>query len=197
MPTRYGSTSPDGSFDVDTGFLVYNERNYPGLVALFDELGVATKPSDMSFGVRDEVSGVEWRGTSFDTVFAQRRNLRPTGLPADAGRRRAGSTGRARGLLDAPDSDPSMSLGGPAGDGRWSTRFLDWYLVPHRVVDLVGRPGTFLDMPAVTFARFFANHGLLEFGNQPAWRTVDGRLQPLRRSHSVARLGDPVRLADR
>ena len=44
---------PDGSFDVDTGFLVYNERNYPGLIKLFADLGVPTKASDMSFGVCD------------------------------------------------------------------------------------------------------------------------------------------------
>jgi len=162
----------DGTFDVDTGFLVYNERNYPGLIRLFDDLGVATKPSDMSFGVCDEVSGLEWKGTSFDTVFAQRRNLvRPAFL------RMLGDIGRfnrkARALLDGP-ADPSVSLGDLLASGRWSSQFLDWYLIPMGSSIWSADPATFVDIPAVTFARFFANHGLLEYGNQPDWRTVAG-----------------------
>ncbi len=163
---------PDGSYDIDTGFLVYNERNYPGLIELFADLGVATKPSDMSFGVCDEVSGLEWKGSSFDTVFAQRRNLvRPAFL------RMLGDivrfNRRARSLLDGP-ADPSVSLGDLLEAGRWSPQFLNWYLVPMGSSIWSADPSTFVDIPAVTFARFFANHGLLEYGNQPDWRTVDG-----------------------
>ena len=163
---------PDGRFDVDTGFLVYNERNYPGLVALFADLGVVTKPSDMSFGVCDEVSGLEWKGTSFDTVFAQRRNLaRPAFLRmlADVVR----FNRRARALLEGPP-DLTRSLGDLLEGGRWSSQFLNWYLIPMGSSIWSADPATFLDMPALTFARFFANHGLLEYGNQPDWRTVDG-----------------------
>ena len=163
---------PDGTFDVDTGFLVYNERNYPGLIKLFADLGVATKPSDMSFSVCDEVSGLEWKGTSFDTVFAQRRNLvRPAFLRMLADIVRFNR--RATRLLDGT-SDPSMSFEDLLADGHWSSRFLDWYLVPMGSSIWSADPSTFLDMPAVTFARFFANHGLLEYGNQPDWRTVAG-----------------------
>ena len=162
----------DGVFDVDTGFLVYNERNYPGLVRLFADLGVATKPSDMSFGVSDEASGLEWKGTSLDTVFAQRRNLvRPAFLRmlGDIAR----FNRRARALLDGP-VDATVSLGDLLESGRWSSQFLDWYLVPMGSSIWSADPSTFVDIPAVTFARFFANHGLLEYGNQPDWRTVDG-----------------------
>jgi predicted NAD/FAD-binding protein len=186
---------PDGTFDVDTGFLVYNERNYPGLVRLFDDLGVATKPSDMSFGVRDEVQGVEWKGTSADTVFAQRRNLvRPAfvRMLVDVVR----FNRRARGLLERP-ADTSVSLGELLEDGRWSRSFLDWYLIPMGSAIWSADPATFLGMPAVTFARFFANHGLLDYGDQPDWRTVEGGsrryvdaiLSPLGRA---VRLDDPV-----
>ena len=186
---------PDGSFDVDTGFLVYNERNYPGLIRLFDDLGVATKPSDMSFAVCDEVGGLEWKGTSFDTVFAQRRNLvKPAFLRMLADIVRFNR--RARALLDQP-ADPSVSLGDLLETGRWSSQFLNWYLVPMGSSIWSADPGTFLDMPAATFARFFANHGLLEYGNQPAWRTVEGGskqyvdaiLAPLGRA---VRLDEPV-----
>jgi predicted NAD/FAD-binding protein len=185
----------DGSHDVDTGFLVYNKRNYPGLIKLFADLGVTTKPSDMSFGVSDEVSGLEWKGSSFDTVFAQRRNLvRPAFLRMLSDIVRFNRL--ATGLLDAPH-DTAVSLGDLLDRGRWSSQFLNWYLVPMGSSIWSADPSTFLEMPAVTFARFFANHGLLEYGNQPDWRTVDGGskryvdaiLQPL---GSSVRLDDPV-----
>jgi len=182
---------PDGQVDVDTGFLVYNERNYPGLVRLFDDLGVATKPSDMSFSVSDEETGLEWKGSSFDTVFAQRRNLvRPAFL------RMLGDIVRfnraARRLLDAPH-DTSRSLGDLLEGGRWSSHFLDWYLVPMGSSIWSADPSTFLDMPAVTFARFFANHGLLDYGQQPDWRTVEGGSKRYVDA-IVGRLGSSVRL---
>jgi predicted NAD/FAD-binding protein len=185
----------DGPHDVDTGFLVYNERNYPGLIALFTDLGVATKPSDMSFGVSDEVSGLEWKGSSFDTVFAQRRNLvRPAFLRMLSDIVRFNRL--ASGLLDAPH-DTAISLGDLLERGRWSSQFLNWYLVPMGSSIWSADPSTFLEMPAVTFARFFANHGLLEYGNQPAWRTVDGGSKRyvdaiLRPLGKAVRLDDPV-----
>lgn len=163
---------PDGSFDVDTGFLVFNERNYPGFVALLADLGVATRPSEMSFGVRDEVSGIEWRGTSFDTVFAQRRNLvRPAFLRMLAEIVRFDRT--VHSLLDGR-TDATVTLADLLDRGRWSSPFVDWYLVPTGCAVWSADPSTFLDMPAVTFARFLTNHGLIGFGNRLDWRTVDG-----------------------
>ncbi len=156
---------------VDTGFLVYNERNYPGLVRLFDRLGVATVPSDMSFSVADEASGIEWRGTSASTVLAQRRNaLRPGFARMLADVVRFNRTARAL-LAEGTDT---RSLAELLAEGRWSRRFVEWYLVPMGSAIWSAAPSTFLHMPALTFARFFDNHGLLTFGDQPAWRTVEG-----------------------
>jgi predicted NAD/FAD-binding protein len=186
---------PDETHQVDTGFLVYNEANYPGLVRLFDRLGVVTKPSDMSFGMADEVSGIEWKGTSVGTVFAQRRNVvRPAFLRmlADVAR----FNRLARGLLDG-EADRGGSLRDLLAGGHWSTPFVDWYLIPMGSSIWSADPATFLDMPAATFARFFDNHGLLTYGSQPSWRTVAGGsrhyvdrvLEPLGRA---VRLGCPV-----
>jgi predicted NAD/FAD-binding protein len=178
--------------DVDTGFLVYNERNYPGLVRLFDNLGVATKPSDMSFSVSDDVSGIEWRGSTFDSVFAQRRNLvRPAFLRMLADVVRFNRI--ARGLLSG-DADLSVSLAELLEQGRWSKQFVDWYLVPMGSSIWSADPGTFLEMPAITFARFFDNHGLLSYGDQPAWRTVTGGSRSYVEA-VLGPLGDRVRLS--
>jgi uncharacterized protein len=178
--------------DVDTGFLVYNERNYPGLVRLFDNLGVETKPSDMSFSVSDDLSGIEWRGSSFDTVFAQRRNLaRPAFLRMLADVVRFNRI--ARGLL-VGEQDLSVSLAALLRQGRWSEQFVDWYLIPMGSSIWSADPTTFLEMPAVTFARFFDNHGLLTYGDQPSWRTVTGGSRSY--VEAVLRpLGDRVRLS--
>ena len=186
---------PDETHEVDTGFLVYNERNYPGLIRLFDRLGVATKPSDMSFSVSDDVSGVEWRGTSLSTLFAQRRNaLRPTFLRMLADVVRFNRTARA---LLAAEQPTRRSLADLLAEGHWSPQFVNWYLIPMGSSIWSADPSTFLDMPAVTFARFFDNHGLLEYGSQPSWRTVaggskqyvDAILAPLGRA---VRLSSPV-----
>jgi predicted NAD/FAD-binding protein len=186
----------DESVVVDTGFLVYNERTYPGLVRLFDRLGVPTQPSDMSFSVTDDATGIEWRGTSPTTVFAQRRNLlRPRfhRMLVDVAR----FNRRARRLLEEPAPD-SRSVRTFVADGGWSDAFVDWYLIPMASAVWSADPRTVMDWPMATFARFFDNHGFLSFGDQPQWRTVTGGavtyveaiLRPL---GERVRLGCPVR----
>ena len=76
------SVEQDGRrYEVDSGFIVFNERTYPNFIALLRELSVSTQESSMSFSVRDEASGLEYNGTTLNTLFAQRRNLlRPSFL---------------------------------------------------------------------------------------------------------------------
>jgi predicted NAD/FAD-binding protein len=188
---------PELTCDVDTGFLVYNERTYPLFCRLLDELRVATKPSDMSFSVADERTGLEWRGTSVSTVFARRSNLgRPDFLRMLAEVVRFNRL--ARGLLATPPPH-SVTLEDVLAPYRWSTGFRDWYLVPLGSSIWSAAPSTFTQIPAATFARFFERHGLLRVRDQPAWRTVDGgskryvdaMLRPLRKERRL-RLGCPV-----
>jgi predicted NAD/FAD-binding protein len=187
----------DATVDVDTGFLVYNDRTYPLFCRLLDRLGVATQPSDMSFGVSDRRTGLEWRGTSPSTVFAQRRNVaRPAFLRMLADIARFNRLALA--LLEDPPSD-DVTLAEVLAPHHWSTGFMEWYLVPLGSSIWSADPSTFLQIPAATFARFFERHGLLRLGDQPRWRTiaggsrtyVDAVLRPLQREGRV-RLGTPV-----
>ncbi len=162
----------DVTADVDTGFLVYNERTYPLFCRLLERLGVATKPSDMSFSVADSRTGLEWRGTSPSSVFAQRRNLaRPAFLAmlADVARFNRLATR----LLEDPPPD-EVTLEEVLSTHRWSTGFREWYLVPLGSSIWSAGPQAFTQIPAATFARFFERHGLLAVRDQPRWRTVTG-----------------------
>ncbi len=187
----------DASVDVDTGFLVYNDRTYPLFCRLLDRLGVSTQPSDMSFGVSDRRTGLEWRGTSASTVFAQRRNLaRPAFLRMLADIARFNRLALA--LLDRPPAD-DVTLEAVLARHRWSAGFFEWYLVPLGSSIWSAGPSTFTRIPATTFARFFERHGLLRRRDQPRWRTVTGGsrtyvdavLRPLQGQGRV-RLGTPV-----
>jgi predicted NAD/FAD-binding protein len=163
---------PDATVHVDTGFLVYNDRTYPLFCRLLERLGVATQPSDMSFAVTDERTGLEWRGSSPSSVFAQRRNLvRPAFLRMLADITRFNRL--ARGLLDDPPPD-EVTLEDVLSAHSWSTGFREWYLIPLGSSIWSAGPSTFTQIPAVTFARFFDRHGLLRLRDQPRWRTVTG-----------------------
>jgi uncharacterized protein len=163
---------PSGPVAADTGFLVYNERTYPLFTRLLAGLGVATHPSDMSFSLTDLGRGLEWRGTSLSTVFAQRRNVaRPAFLAMLADVVRFNRL--ARSLLDDPGAG-SGTLADLLGSRRWSTGFLEWYLVPLGSSIWSADPETFTQIPARTFVEFFSRHGLLGPGDQPDWRTVTG-----------------------
>jgi len=165
--TLDGITAP-----VDTGFLVFNDRTYPNLIALFGHLGVRSCASDMSFSVRLEDAGIEWAGASLDTVFAQRRNLlRPAfwGMLADTLRFNREATAFARSA-----AGEAGSLGEFLDAGRYGRAFRDWYLLPMAGAIWSCPTAAMLRYPAQTFFRFCDNHGLLQVSDRPQWRTVAG-----------------------
>jgi len=165
--TLDGVTAP-----VDTGFLVFNDRTYPNLIALFGHIGVQSCASDMSFSVRVDDAGVEWAGASIDTVFAQRRNLvRPQfwGMLADILRFNREAT-----VLARSSSGVAGSLGDFLDAGRYGRAFRDWYLLPMAGAIWSCPTAAMLRYPAQTFFRFCDNHGLLQVSDRPQWRTVVG-----------------------
>ena len=159
---------------VDTGFLVFNHRTYPNLVRLFDELQVATAPSEMSFSVQDPASGLEWCGNDLNGVFAQRRNLlRPRfwGMLADILRFNRLATGLAARGAEAELSEP---IGDFLRRHGFSDAFRDGYFLP--MIGCIWSCPTdqMLRFPVATLIRFCHNHGLLQVTDRPQWHTVVG-----------------------
>lgn len=155
---------------VDTGFLVFNRRTYPNLIALFAALGVEAVETEMSFGVSLAEPGIEWSGTDLLSVFAQPRNLlRPAFLRMlrDILRFNRETTQMAR-----EGSTPNLSLGDYLLLADYSQAFRDWYLLPMAAAIWSCPTRTMLDYPLATFVRFCHNHGLLQIFDRPQWMTV-------------------------
>ena len=156
---------------IDTGFIVYNERNYPRFTALLDDLGVETQPSDMSFSVSSRKSGLEYAGTNVNTLLARRTNaLRPSFV-----RMLFDVTRFNRAFRDLLSRDDlSLTIAQFLDEGRYSRSFVDDYLVPLGASIWSANPLTFTEFPAAPLARFLDQHGLLSLGDRPKWRTVTG-----------------------
>ena len=156
---------------VDTGFIVHNPVHYPLLTRLFDELGVASQPTTMSFSVQDAATGLEYNATSLDTLFCQRRNLaspRFWGMLRDLARfYRA-----APALLDQPG--PGPSLGEYLDANGYGAAFRDQHLVPMASALWSSPAAGILEFPAQYLVRFMANHHMLQLAGRPPWRVVVG-----------------------
>lgn len=166
----------DRSVDVDAGFMVLNERTYPNLLGLFGHLGVTTIPSDMSFGVSLPANGLEYAGSPNPRrLFAQPRNLaRPAFLRMLMDLKRFYREFRADSILASLDD---VTLSDYLVAGNYSRAFIDWHILPMAGAIWSGSTRSILDFPAATFARFFRNHGLLDFVGRPPWMTVANRSQ--------------------
>jgi uncharacterized protein len=180
LPDAQGTPT---TFGVDTGFLVLNERTYPNLLALFEQLGVAVAPSDMSFSVQAPGAGpgggaLEWSGCDLSTVFAQRANLanpRFLRMLADVVRFNRLVTRLARRGDDQGADSPLLE---PLGDflnrHRFSAAFRDWYFLPMMGCIWSCPTDQMLRFPVATMVRFCHNHGLAQVTNRPQWYTVGG-----------------------
>jgi len=158
------------TYAVDTGFIVFNERTYPNLVTLFRRLGVEWQNSCMGFSVRCERTGLEYRPTTLDTLFAQRRNIiRPSfwRMLRDIYRFRKESA-------ELLEGEGEMTLGGYLDRRGYSREFVEHFIVPMGAAIWSAEPVGFRQFPARRFVRFFTNHGFLEFRGQPQWLVVKG-----------------------
>ncbi len=184
---------------VDTGFIVYNELNYPNLTALFAHLGVKTHESEMSFGLSLDGGRLEWSGQSYGALFAQKRNLVSPGF-----------LWMLREVLRfnricLEDRDCGAMRGRSIGEyiawRGFTARFRDDYLIPMGAAIWSTPRAKMLEFPAESFTNFFENHRLINT-DRPVWRTVSGGsrnylkrlLEPL---GGKVRLGSPVRTVHR
>ena len=184
-----------GDQPVDTGFIVYNNVNYPNLVKLFEKLDVPTVPSSMSFGASLRGGRLEYGLAGFDALFAQRRNLvNPRFLTMLRDINRFNT--RAVALAE----DDGISIGDfleQLGTGDW---FRDHYLLPLSGAIWSTPTSGMMKFPAQALIRFFRNHALLGYYGQHQWYTVKGgsveyvrRLQASLVAQGVdLRLGSPV-----
>jgi uncharacterized protein len=158
-------------YQVDSGFIVCNERNYPNFMALLEELGIRTRPSTMSFSVRHDGADLEYNGSTARQLFAQPSNvLRPSFLRMLADVVRFNRSARR---IVRPDNG-GLTLGELVAAGGYSGPFRDWYLVPMGSAIWSLPPARVLEMPARFFVDFFENHGMLSVDDRPVWRTVEG-----------------------
>ncbi|MEM1283878.1 MAG: FAD-dependent oxidoreductase [Pseudomonadota bacterium] len=180
----------DAVLSVDTGFIVYNGRNYPDLTAMFAYLGVATEWSDMSLGISVGDGALEWSGDSLDAVFAQRRNLASprflTMLQSIFRFNKQAMRDLEQGALSG------LSLGDYLKKNRYPRCFIEDYLVPMGAAIWSTPDAQMMHFPAESFLRFFSNHRLLEL-RPPEWRTVTGGSRNYVEK-LVAPLGDRVLL---
>ncbi len=158
-------------YAVDTGFIVFNDWTYPNFIRLLGELGVDSQPSSMSFSVRDEASGLEYNGTTLNTLFAQRSNLlRPSflGMLRDILR----FNREAPALLEAPGGE--LPLGEVLARGGYGRAFIERYIVPMGAAIWSTDPASMQRFPARFFVRFLHNHGMLSVNARPQWRVIRG-----------------------
>ncbi|QOJ01788.1 MAG: FAD-dependent oxidoreductase [Phycisphaeraceae bacterium] len=176
---------------VDTGFIVFNDRTYPGFVRLLAELGVASRPADMTFSVRHEPDRVEYNGHSLSHLLTWKRNaLRPGFWRMARDIIRLGRDTTAR--LASGGDGLEGSLAEFLRRGRYSRELCDWYLAPMTSAIWSSSHAAALETPAIFFARFFANHGFFDMGERPLWRTVVGGSRAYVRA-IAQRLGDDLR----
>lgn len=188
-------------YAIDTGFIVFNDWTYPHFIHLLERLGVASKPTEMSFSVNDPRSGLEYNGHSLNSLFAQRRNLLSPGF-----------WGMLRDILrfnkqtlqdlDQQRIPAELTLGEYLRRNGYGPRFTDHYIVPMGSAIWSMSLADMLGFPLQFFVRFCKNHGLLSVNDRPQWRVIEGGsrsyVAPLTESFaSRIRLNCPVQRVER
>lgn len=161
------------NYAIDTGFIVYNDWTYPNFIKLLDELRVDSQPTEMSFSVRCDGSGIEYGGSNLNTLFAQRRNIiKPSfhKMISDILR----FNREAVRDLDEGKLMEGITLGEYLKSNRYSEAFIYQYVLPMGCAIWSASTDRMTELPIRFFIEFFKNHGLLSVKNRPQWRVIKG-----------------------
>lgn len=157
-------------YTVDTGFIVFNDRTYPEFIQLLDAHQVAWQPSNMSFSVRCEATGLEYNGTTLNSLFAQRSNLfRPSFYQMIRDILRFNQQS-----LSLLEDGSEIAMGDYLKQNNYGQRFINQYIIPMGAAIWSTDAVQMLQFPARFFVRFFHHHGMLSVNNRPQWRTITG-----------------------
>ena len=158
-------------FSVDTGFIVYNERTYPNFTRILADLAVATEPTEMSFSVRCDRTGLEYKGNSLNGVFAQRTNL---WRPFFWKMLREILRFNREGSQDYQTVSSEQTVGDYLATKGYSRQFTQQYLLPMGAAIWSCPCDTFAHFPIRFILQFYLNHGLLSLRDRPVWRVIRG-----------------------
>ena len=157
---------------VDSGFIVFNDRTYPNFIKLMKQVGVTTKSSEMSFSVRNNVSGLEYNGHDLNTLFAQRRNLlNPKFYYFIAEILRFNKLAKK---ANTSAKNNESTLGEFLDKHRFNNYFSNHYILAMTAAIWSASIKSCRDFPLQFFLLFFKNHGLLDVMNRPKWYVVEG-----------------------
>ncbi|MBK5218699.1 MAG: FAD-dependent oxidoreductase [Thermoleophilia bacterium] len=187
-----------GDLWIDTGFIVFNDRNYPNFEALLDELGVAAQPSHMGFSVADGRGRFEYSGTPWGLFARPAHLLSPSFLGMLRDWRRFNREARALIVMNGT----APSLGAWLEQQGYSQHFIERLIVPQASAVWSADPEQMWSFPASFMAEFFENHGMYSLRDRPKWRTVAGGSVRYVEAISApwrerVRLNTPVRRIDR
>ena len=156
---------------IDTGFIVFNDRTYPNFIQMLDDIGQPSQPSEMSFSVHSEDGRIEYKGSSLNGLFSQRKNLfKPSfyRMVSDILRFNRDA------VADIQQFGQQLTLGEYLSARNYSKQFSDDYLIPMIAAIWSAEPVSVYEMPALFLVRFFENHGLLQLKDRPQWRVIEG-----------------------
>lgn len=158
---------------VDTGFIVFNDRTYPNFIKMMQQIGVTSKPTEMSFSVHNEANGLEYNGHNLNSLFAQRRNLvNPRFYRFIWEILRFNKLAKQYVLEDT--ANRNETLGSFLEEHDFSNYFANNYILPMVAAIWSASLSSSKDFPLQFFLRFFNNHGLLDIKNRPQWYVING-----------------------
>jgi len=163
--------SPNGPLNIDTGFIVFNDWTYPNFIKMLNDTGVDSQPSDMSFSVKCEETGLEYNGTNTNSLFAQRMNLiSPKFWKMIMDILRFNKSG-LEWVENAPEDDDT-TLGQFLDQGNFSYMFRKYYGYPITAAIWSAGEEDVRKFPLRFFMNFFKNHGMLSVNERPQWRVI-------------------------